>query len=205
LQSSCPNHNPNAAIGPRPLEIHLRLAQPVGPGQHGPTGSGASLGLVGALPHAQKQRTITDIRRRRCRRNRRHRPVRRRPWGHPGCCRRHRRVRHRPWGHPGCCRRHRRVRHHRWGHRERCRRHPWDRHHRCLEQWLARAPRWTKEWSLVLCYCLALYCRLPHTQPLGRARRHRREARQQFWLRISSDSPLSTRATFVRSTCRTPA
>lgn len=148
----------------------------------------------GALPRAQTRHAITDIRRRRCRRNRRHRPVRPHHRRRREPCHRHRRVRHRRWGHRVRCRRHRRVR-----------RRPWDRHHRCRVRWMGQAPRWTTEWSLASCYCWALCCRRPHIQPLGRAWRHHRKARQQFWLRISSDSPLSTRATFVQSTCRTPA
>ena len=157
MLSGDPNHNSNAAIGPRPPGIHLRLAQPVGPARHGPTGLGASLRFVSALPHAQKRRAITDIRRTRCRRNRHRRPVRRRP--------RRRRVR---------CGHRRRVRHHRWGHPGRCRHYRQVRHHRYLVLWMARGPRWTKEWSSVLCYCLALYCRR-HMQPRGRAWLHRRK------------------------------
>lgn len=64
LQSSCPNHNPNSALDPRPRQ---RSPQPW-PQQR-------SMGRL----------EITDSRRKCSQRNRRHRPVRHCRWGHPGC------------------------------------------------------------------------------------------------------------------------
>jgi hypothetical protein len=150
---------------------------------------------LSVLYPALNSSAITDIRRRRCRHNRRRRPVRRRPHRRRERCRLRRRVRHHRSGHRERCRLRRRVRHHRSGHRGR-------RRLRCPVLWMA--PRWRTEWSSASWYCLALCCHHRRIQPLGRAWLPRRKARRQFWLRISSDSPLSTRATFIQSTCPYP-
>ena len=146
----------------------------MGPGGHGPIGSGANLG--DPRSRILKMKCWVSSRHRCCR-----------------CNRRHRRARRHLHQRPGCCRCHRRVRRHRWDHRERCRLRrpvrPRRLGHRCRERWMAR--RWNKlpmSWWASCCSGLYYPRRILR---LKQASPRRQQPQMPSELQISLDSPLS--------------